>query len=41
VAEHPADAYAHVLLARTLQRMSEADSARPHLRLSEVMSGSR
>jgi predicted DsbA family dithiol-disulfide isomerase len=41
VAEHPADAYAHVLLGRTLQRMSEADSARPHLRLSEVMSGSR
>jgi predicted DsbA family dithiol-disulfide isomerase len=38
VAEHPTDAYAHALLARTLQRMSEGEQAAPHLRLSAAMS---
>jgi predicted DsbA family dithiol-disulfide isomerase len=37
VAEHPADAYAQVLLGRTLQRMSRGEEAGPHLRLSSAM----
>jgi Flp pilus assembly protein TadD len=37
VAEHPADAYAHVLLGRTLQRMSRGEEAGSHLRLSGAM----
>ncbi|SHL10060.1 Predicted dithiol-disulfide isomerase, DsbA family [Pseudonocardia thermophila] len=37
VAEHPDDAYAHALLGRTLQRMSEHELAEPHLRLGSAM----
>lgn len=37
VADHPGDAYAHVLLGRTLQRMSQGEQAVPHLRLSSAM----
>jgi predicted DsbA family dithiol-disulfide isomerase len=41
VAEHPADAYAHVLLGRTLQRMSRGEQAGPHLRLGAAMAEAR
>jgi len=41
VAEHPADAYAHVLLGRTLQRMSRGEQAGPHLRLGAAMAERR
>jgi Flp pilus assembly protein TadD len=41
VAEHPADAYAHVLLGRTLQRMSRGEQAGPHLRLGAAMAEPR
>jgi predicted DsbA family dithiol-disulfide isomerase len=37
VAEHPADAYAHVLLGRTLQRLGRHEQAEPHMRMSDVM----
>jgi predicted DsbA family dithiol-disulfide isomerase len=37
VAEHPADAYAHVLLGRTLQRLGKHEQAGRHLRLGGVM----
>ncbi len=33
----PSDAYAHLLLARTLQRMGRAEEGRPHLLLAEAM----
>jgi predicted DsbA family dithiol-disulfide isomerase len=41
VAEHPADAYAHVLLGRTLERMSRGEQAGPHLRLGAAMAEPR
>jgi hypothetical protein len=37
VAENPADAYAHLLLGRTLQRQSRHDEAGTHLRLAAAM----
>jgi tetratricopeptide (TPR) repeat protein len=37
VAEHPADAYAHVLLGRTLQRLGQREEAAPHLRMGGAM----
>lgn len=35
----PTDAYAHLMLGRTLQRLSRRDEARPFLKLAAVMSG--
>ncbi|HYH30300.1 MAG TPA: DsbA family oxidoreductase [Pseudonocardia sp.] len=37
VAEFPADAYAHVLLGRTLQRLGRHEDAGPHLRMGGAM----
>lgn len=37
VAEHPADAYAHVLLGRTLQRSGEREQAEVHMRMGGAM----
>jgi hypothetical protein len=37
VIEHPADAYAHVLLGRTLQRLGRREEAAPHLRMGGAM----
>lgn len=37
VSEGADDAYAHLLLGRTLQRQGERESAEPHLRLAAVM----
>lgn len=33
----PAEAYAHLMLARTLQRQGQAEEGRPHLRMAEAM----
>jgi tetratricopeptide (TPR) repeat protein len=35
----PVDAYAHVILARSLQRQSRHDEALPHLRLAAALTG--
>jgi predicted Zn-dependent protease len=35
----PVDAYAHILLARSLQRQSRHDEALPHLRLAAALTG--
>ncbi|GAA2097335.1 tetratricopeptide repeat protein [Actinomadura alba] len=35
----PAEAYAHLLLGRTLQRQNRPDDAAPHLRMHGVMTG--
>lgn len=37
VAERPDDAYAHVLLGRTLQRLGRHEEAQPHMRLSGAL----
>jgi hypothetical protein len=37
VDEAPADAYAHLMLGRTLQRQGRHDDARGHLTLAEVL----
>ena len=37
VGRWPSEAYAHLLLARTLQRAGRAQEGRPHLRLAEAM----
>lgn len=37
VAEHPADAYAHVLLGRTLQRLGRPEEAEPHMRVGGAL----
>lgn len=39
IAEDPQDAYAHLLLGRTLQRAGRADEARGPLRLAELLGG--
>lgn len=39
LAEDPQDAYAHLLLGRTLQRAGRADEARGPLRLAELLGG--
>ncbi|WP_223277676.1 tetratricopeptide repeat protein [Janibacter sp. YB324] len=39
IAEAPDDAYAHLLLGRTLQRAGRADEARGPLRLAELLGG--
>lgn len=33
----PSDAYAHLLLARTLQRAGRAEEGAPHLKIAEAM----
>ncbi|MEU2870621.1 tetratricopeptide repeat protein [Streptomyces olivoreticuli] len=35
----PAEAYAHLLLGRTLERQNRDDEAAPHLRLAAAMNG--
>lgn len=37
VAEHPADAYAHVLLGRTLQRLGRHEQAEPYMRVGGAL----
>lgn len=38
VLEHdPAEHYAHLMLGRTLQRLSRHDEARPHMRIAAAM----
>ena len=37
--QDPAEAYAHLLLGRTLQRQNRPDDAMPHLRMHAVMTG--
>jgi predicted Zn-dependent protease len=37
--QDPAEAYAHLLLGRTLQRQSRHTEAAPHLRLASAMRG--
>jgi Flp pilus assembly protein TadD len=37
VAEHPDDAYAHVLLGRTLQRLGRPEEAEPHMRVGGAL----
>lgn len=37
--ESPDDAYAHLLLGRTLQRAGRGDEARQHLRLAQLLGG--
>ncbi|WP_144857008.1 tetratricopeptide repeat protein [Marihabitans asiaticum] len=39
IAEDPQDAYAHLLLGRTLTRAGRADEARGPLRLAELLGG--
>lgn len=39
IAEDPQDAYAHLLLGRTLQRAGRSDEARGPLRLAELLGG--
>ncbi|MBN3585332.1 tetratricopeptide repeat protein, partial [Algoriphagus aestuarii] len=35
----PCDAWAHIALARTLERQNRADEAAPHRRMHAIMSG--
>ncbi|MGY4720704.1 tetratricopeptide repeat protein [Naumannella cuiyingiana] len=37
--QQPTEAYAHLLLARTLERQSRAEEARPHRKLAAVLTG--
>lgn len=37
--QNPAEAYAHLMLGRTLQRLSREDEATKHMRLSAAMTG--
>ena len=37
--EHPDDAYANLVLGRTLQRLGRAADARPHLAMAELLGG--
>jgi predicted DsbA family dithiol-disulfide isomerase len=37
VSEHPTDAYAHVLLGRTLQRLGRPEEAEPHMRVGGAL----
>jgi predicted Zn-dependent protease len=39
LAEHPDDAYANLVLGRTLQRQGRAPEARPHLAMAELLGG--
>ena len=39
LAEHPDDAYANLVLGRTLQRLGRAPEARPHLAMAELLGG--
>ncbi|MEZ0071349.1 tetratricopeptide repeat protein [Planotetraspora sp. GP83] len=38
--QDPAEAYAHLLLGRTLQRQNRGSEALPHVRMHAVMTGS-
>jgi len=37
--QNPAEAYAHLMLGRTLQRQSRAEEATAHMRLAAAMTG--
>lgn len=37
--DHPDDAYANLVLGRTLQRLGRAADARPHLAMAELLGG--
>jgi Flp pilus assembly protein TadD len=37
--EHPDEAYANLVLGRTLQRQGRPDEARPHLAMAELLGG--
>lgn len=41
VEQDPADAYAHLMLGRTLERQSRPEEASRHLRLAEAMGAER
>ena len=39
LAADPSEAYAHLLIGRSLQRQSRRDEAAPHLKLAELLGG--
>ena len=39
LADHPDDAYANLVLGRTLQRLGRAPEARPHQAMAELLGG--
>ena len=39
LADHPDDAYANLVLGRTLQRLGRGPEARPHLAMAELLGG--